>query len=259
MEIIVDKIVRPDLSDDEYKYLRLLEFHTGFIKGVKDIRKKLNIPVAEDGTTVTNFTPPDGKRLNKMVSQLVLKLQLPLSLFGCVESIVEWGKVFMTTKPILVFNSEYQLNRKALYNKKILPKPTNRLTEPKLKKIMDKSWYEHNQFLVKKYGDSAFTPIIQINKPISKKQLIDAVKREWDSQIAPAIEDFKKSTPFPLEITRIPVNEVEDYIELLRLRRDGKKHSEIAAMLGIEEASVREKYSKISKFLQKIGFPSFKL
>lgn len=259
MKIVIDETVKADLSNNEYKYLLLLEFHSGFIKGVKDIRNKLNIFVAENGETVIKDKFPDGKKLNKMTSQLILKLNIPITLLSCVESFIEWGTVLAATKPILVLNPECQLNRKALYNKKIMPRQANRLTDSKLRELINSSWYEHNQYLVTKYGDSAFTPVIQINKPLTKPEFICAVKREWDQQIAPAIEDFKKSTPFPIEIAKVPVNEVEEYIELLRLRRDGKKHKEIAALLHIEEENVRRKFSNISVFLQKIGFPSLNL
>lgn len=259
MKITINDLVKNDLTDDEIKYLLLLEFHMDFIKGVRVIRKKLGIPVAEDGETITSLKPPDERKLETMTSKLVLKLDIPYTLIGCVVSLIKWGQVLMATKPILILGSEYQLNRRMLFNKKVWPKSTNRLTDPKTKKMIDESWYRHNQSLAAKYGTSAFIPILQINKPLTKSDLIKAIKQEWDSQISPAIEDFKKSLPFPSEITHIPINEVEDYIKLLRLRLDErKKHKEIAEELHISVDSTKEKYSKIVNFLQKIGFPSLK-
>lgn len=260
MKIIIDAQTRESLSDDEYKYLLLLEFHRDFIKGVRIIRKKLEIPVAEDGETITSLKPPDERKLDTMASKLVLRLNIPYTLIGCVVSLIKWGQILMAIKPILILGPEYQLNRRMLFNKKVWPKSTNRLTEPKIKKMIDEGWYRHNQSLALKYGTAPFIPVIQINKPLTKEELIEAIKREWDTQIAPAIEDFKKSSPFPSEIAHTPANEVEDYIKLLRLRiYEKKKHKGIAKELNITEESVREKYSKITNFLQNIGFPSLKL
>jgi len=65
MEIKINDSVREELSGDEFKYLKLLEFHTDFIDGVKRIRRKLNIPVAEDGETITRIKPIDQKKIRK--------------------------------------------------------------------------------------------------------------------------------------------------------------------------------------------------
>lgn len=267
MEIKINNKVRPDLSDDEYKYLRLLEFHAGFIKGVKDIRSNLDIPVGKDGETITSFKPPEQlsegldfeRKLRDGVSKLVLKLGIPYMLLGCVESFIKWGQVLMATKPILVLNPEYQLNKSLLFNKKIWPKGKANTNDPKVQSMIDKSWYEHNQSLVKKYGTSPFIPVILIAKPLTKKELHEAIDREWVDRIAPAIEDYKKSVPYSVDIAKVPVREIEDYINLLRLKQEGKTHQEIADQLHMGHDSIREKFSKITKFFKRIGFPSLGL
>lgn len=259
MNIEVNDRVKSDLTDEEYKYLRLLEFHADFIKGVKDIRNILDIPVDKDGETILSFKPPDERKLINMASKLVLKLEIPYTLVGCVESFIKWGQVLMATKPILVLNPEYQLNRSLLFSKKIWPKGKANTNDPKIQSMIDKSWYIHNQSLIKKYGTSPFIPVILVAKPLTRKELHKAIDQEWDDKIAPAIEDYKKSVPYPVDIAKIPVREVEDYIDLLRLKQEGKTHQEIADQLYMSHDSIREKFSKITKFFKKIGFPSLDL
>src|SRR3989304_1772934 len=259
MIIKVDSSIRADLSDNEYKYLRLLEFHTAFVRGVKTIRKKLKIRVEGDAEAIISFNTQNKGRLKKMVFELTSKLVIPHEFDKSVQSIVKCGRVLVATKPIYVLNPENQLSRSLLFNKKIWPRQEIDLNNLNRESEYDKSWYVHNQSLVKKYGTSPFIPVILIVKSITRKELHMAIDSEWKNNIAPAKEDYKKSLPCPLEISNVPVYEIEEYIKLLRLRRRGKKHREIGEMMKIEPDSVREKFVKIKKFLENIGFPSLKM
>lgn len=263
MEITIDSLIRDDLIDDEYKYLRLLEFHKGFIQGVKEIRKDFGILVSKTGELMIGSASidMDNAVLGKKVARLISKQEIPDIFIRCLKSFIICSQIKVATKPIYVFNPDLQLNRELLHNKQVWPKGEDHPDNPKERAEYLESWYNHNQSLAKKYGFHAFLPVIVITKPFNKRgEFNKAVTQLWKDQIKPAIEDYKKSVPYLAEISHIPINKVEYYIKLLRLRlNEEKTHGEIAESLHITEESVREKYSKIANFLQNIGFPSLKL
>lgn len=221
MRIIIHDHVRKDISDDEYKLLLLLEFNQEFISGVRSIRKKLNIMFDVDEVTIAHRKEvPDLKALNEEVFLLVQKLGLPITLISSIESIVQWGQVLMSTIPINVFGRQHR------YNRKLLSQDNN---------------------LAQAY------PVIQIHKKITKAQLIKSIEEKWE-EILKAMDELEESVSLPVSIQHIPIREIEEDIKIYRYRKDKMPYKTISKEFHLEEETLRQKYSRLHKVLQKLGF-----
>lgn len=261
MRIIINDRVRKNISDDEYKLLLLLEFHQDFLQGLRNIRKKLDIKSDADDETITHLKEvPDQKALQEEVFLLAQRLNLPVTLTPAIESLVQWGTVLLSTIPILVFSVDHQLNRRFLYSDQILPKPRTSTDDVNLEKKLVENWYERNKQILSKSIAPAY-PVIQINKRLTKEQLIKAVKINWEN-ISKAMDDFEKSVPLYLLVSKVPKKDIEINILVLRYREEGLSHEEIYDKLerdhkiifALGEAEVRRKYSLMRKLLKELGY-----
>lgn len=256
MKIKISNIVKDYLNKNESKYLLLLTIHKTFSKEVKQIRECLNIPLKEDGETIANFREiPDLNRLHKEAIKLVKKLNIPITLLPSIESIIQWGEVFITTTPITILGAENQLNRKFLYCEELRPNYTKITSDLKHKKVIEEAWYRSNKKILTDKSLLVAVPLIQINKRLIKSSLIKAIKQNWPL-IYKAMVDLEKSSPFPLEIKNISTRDIKQLIKIYKLKEKGLSHQEIADRLHLAHDTAREYYSNFIKLLKKLNFIS---
>jgi hypothetical protein len=253
MQIIIHNGARKNLTEDEYKYLILLEFNKKFEESVKRIRKELGIPKPEGSL--------DLEKLYDKSLALVLELKIPITLLLSIEDLIHFGVVLRATLPILVLGIKNQFNRKLLYNSKIYPSSSKHFpTEPQ-QQVIGEVWYRNNREVLKRGSLATACPLIQINKKLTKPQLLKAIEEDWD-QIEAAMDDFEKSTPYLIVVSAISTIELEENILIYRYRAQGLDYGKIREKLisdhkkYIEEATLRKRYSDLKKVLKKIGFVS---
>lgn len=230
MRINIADRVKTDLTDDEYKYLLLLEFYDAFGEEVAKVRQKLNIPLDKDGITISNFkNVPDAKLLSDEALKLIQKLNIPASLLPSIESIIQWGQILLATTSVQVFSANDLGNRK-LYSQTTFGKAY---------------------------------PLIQINKKIGKDKFIKEIKALWN-EIEDAMNIFQKVIPLPTAVKHLPVRDLEASILIYRYKKEGYKHWEIDNLLREKhnidyqqgEEEMRRKYSQLNRILKSIGFIS---
>lgn len=258
MQVAISDKIKNDLSDDEVKYLSLLEFHSGFVRRVKNIRKSLGIITDKHGGILTKPESISESSLRKKTLQLLVKENIPHTFIQSIASFIVSGEVRIATKPLYILNPDFQFNRELLHNRQVWPKGDDDSNNPKAREEYLASWYKNNQSLVRQSGPNAFMPVIMITKPINKGEFEEAINQLWDSEITTAIEDFKKSVPYLSEISNISVREIEDWLKILRLKSQAIKHKDIAKQVSLEPGSEKDKYGEIVKTLKKLGFPSLK-
>src|SRR5258708_11733394 len=163
MNIVIDPRARTNLTDDEYKFLLLLECSHRFEDAVLKARKELGIPLAQG--------VPDQKLLYDKSLAIVQKLNIPVRLFPSILSIVEWDRVMEATLNIMVFGIQFQLNRKFLYNPDLIS-PPHRLQGASAWE----NYFLSNQYHISQTGSiEPALPIIQINKRLKRTQLHEAI------------------------------------------------------------------------------------
>ncbi len=230
MKINIADKAKAKLTNDEYKYLLLLECYDKFEEEVIQIRQKLNIPLDKDKMTISNFkNVPDAKLLRKETFKLIKQLNIPLSLMNSIESIIQWGQVLFATADLYVFSADDLGNRKL-------------------------------------YSTTAFGkayPLIQINKKIGIDRFMKDIKVVWN-QIEEAMNIYQMLIPLPTAVKHLPIEELEASILIYNYKKEGYKHWEIADILEDKhnidyqdgEGEIRKKYSKINKILKSLGFTS---
>lgn len=261
MRMNIDAEAIKSLTPDEYKYLLLLEFHEIFWQRVSEIRKKVGgVAIIGDAGTLSYKELPDLKLIHEKTETLVAELKIPILLTSAIESVIYWGKVFYTTKHILVLGIQNQYNRQFLYNDQLLPLNVTRNDKTERGKRVKQGWYESNKYRLQKSIAPAY-PLIQIQKRLTKKQLHDAIDNDWEN-IEGAMDDFEKSLPFPIQITPISTREIERNALIYRYRKSGMEHKAIYEKVEKEieidfaqgEGEIRRICSNFEKLLKEIGF-----
>lgn len=256
MRIIIHDNVKKHLTDDEYKYLLLLEFHEEFVKQVQLIRQKLGIPVDTDGSLKEL---PDERKLAKMTLLLLKRLEIPLTLQSSIIDLVKWGKIFTATHKVQILGISHQLNRKALYNKQLPPIPPR--TQESIAGINLKDhWYKSNQEILSGSSIHPALPIIQINKPLSLPELKEAISG-IEKELKEAIEQLEQANPYHTYLQDIPIEELEVSMEIYRYRRKGIPSKNIYTLIkeqykayGNEDREIDRKYSNLRKILIDLKF-----
>lgn len=223
MKIIISDYTREYLTDDEYKYLLLLEFNQNFEVEVNKIRLRLNIPYQ------FSYTQESISEFKKHTNAMMKKLNIPINLSESIEGIILDGRVYSSKFPIFVYSPEATRERKA--GKFIIPA-----------------------------ADPNF-PFIQLRKRISKGQMIKAIKGMW-KEIEHIMEEFDKSSSIPKLVSHIRIRDIQEDILIYRYGKSGPKpnHRQIKQKLErehkifLDEESIRKKFSNMGKLLSGLGF-----
>lgn len=242
MKIKINDIAIKYLSEDERKYLLLLEFYEDFIAEIEEIKKQF-----------------EAKELDLFPDTLIPLLQkyhIPIKFIYPLEEYIQFGEVFSVHQPIQILGIRAQLNRSFLYYDKLFPPPT---------KLQDKrfwdSWYESNKHALENKGITPALPIIQLNKRLSKNELIKYISNKWD-EIEEAMIDCEKSDPSPEQNIDISIRELEKYMTIYRYRLDKLPYKQIYEKLekthkitfaGGEE-EVKRICFKMRRLLRGLGF-----
>jgi hypothetical protein len=240
--VIMSDSARKSLTDDEYKYLTLLEFSKRFEEGVSRIKEELGMPKPDNLL--------DLESLYDKTLALVLKLNIPISLLYSVEDIIRFGCVLRATPPILILDISNQFNRELLYNSNIQPKPSDQSGKD--------LWNDNNKKLLRNDSLAAAYPLIQINKRLNIEQLKKAVESNWN-EIEQAITDFEQSSPYPAQLKEFTTRDIKDFATIYRYRKiQGLSSKETYKKLGKiyaeEDREIDRKYSNISKLLKELRF-----
>ena len=231
------------LSEDERKYLLLLEFYEDFAAEIEDLKKQF-----------------EAKKIQLFPDTLIPLLQkyhIPIKFVSPLEEYIQFGKIFSVYQPIQIFGIRHQLNRSFLHYDKLVPPPT-RLQD----KMFWDSWYEGNKRALVDKGITPALPIIQLNKRLSKSELRKYISDKWD-EIEEAMKDYEKSDPAPETIKDISMREVEIFASIYRYKRitgltSKKTYEKISAEFGITYAEadreIDRKYSNISSILRNLGW-----
>lgn len=187
--ILIDEKIENSIPNNEYVYLRLLEFHKKFWDKVWIIRNKIGIPVQnENGIIGWKNKAPNIKLLHEEVLQLVKDPQMNIEplFWGAIMDIIQHGIVCRALQPIQVF-------QKQGLNKSV---------------------------------ESAAMPIIIIHKKLNREQLIKAIKKDW-KQIETAMVEYEKTLAYSLQIKNLTIKEVKNNILIYREKQAGKTFPEI--------------------------------
>jgi len=246
MKIVISDNARKILTDDEYKYLVLLEFNKKFTEDIKLIRIDL-------GMTKPHNVLDLDKLYDKSL-ELVLKLNIPISLLFSVEDIIRFGAVLRATPPILILGISNQFNRKLLYNHKIY--------RSFLKQTTKEEWYRDNQEILRKESLAAAYPLIQINKRLKIGELHKTIEENWN-QIESAFDEFEKSSPYPTKLKEVSRRDIEIFASIYRCKKilglsSKETYKEILKNFKIryseEDREIDRKYLFMSKLLKELGF-----
>ncbi len=242
MRIIISDSAAKYLSEDERKYLLLLEFYEDFVSEIENIKKLF-----------------EAKKIYLFPDTLIPILQkyhVPIKFIYPLEEYIQFGEIFSVHQPIQIFGVRHQLNRSFLYYDKLFPPPTKLQN-----KLFWDSWYEGNKHAFADKGITPALPIIQLNKRLSKNELIKYIKNRWD-EIEEAIEDYEKSDPYPEKNIDISIRELEKYMIIYRYRLDKLPYKQIYKKLeeahkitfaGGEE-EVKRICFKMRSLLKRLGF-----
>lgn len=244
---------REHLTDNEYKYLILLEFHEKFQERVKEIRKKPKI----------KQDLPDSKELHEQTLLLVSDLDIPITLIPAIENLIQYGEVKITTHSIQIINVKHQLNRKQFYSAGLRPPPPRVYPKDRrpFEKAMRKGWHRHARRITSQESIAPALPLIQINKVLKKADLHKAIDKHW-KEIEEAMESFKNTVPYPIQIEKIRKRDLEINLFICRSRKNNRSHKDIYEELkstyGVtykeEDAEVKKKYYYMRKLLKNLGF-----
>ncbi len=265
MKIKINPLAK-GISENERKYILLLEFCEGFQEGVAATRKKLGIPANQrnqDGLILYKADQlPDFAELQKEAYKLVGELNLPVTLEYVVESIIQWDEVMGNTQPFTVLHIGTQLNRKWLYDPQFRSPPSRLEVKTRGQGVMD-NWYESNRAKLSKRSIEPAYPLLQINKPLTKPEFLVAIEAIWES-IQEAMDHFKNSVPYNMAIDSISPEELEISAEIYRSRLQSPKmsykaiyeklHSERGIKYEDPENEVKSKCYDLRKLLRSIGF-----
>jgi len=242
MRIIINGSAAKYLSEDERKYLLLLEFYEDFVVEIEHIKKQF-----------------EAKKLDLFPDTLIPILQkyhIPIKFIYPLEEYIKFGEVFSVHQPIQILGIRAQLNRSFLYYDKLFPPPT---------KLQDKffwdSWYEGNKHALADKGITPALPVIQLNKRLSKNELIKHISNKW-SEIEEAIEDYEKSDPYPEQSIDISIRELEKYMIIYRYRLDKLPYKQIYEKLEAThkitfaggEEEVKRICFKMRRLIKRLGF-----
>src|SRR3990167_9052608 len=236
MEIKIHKDVKLNLSDNEYKYLRLLEFYDDFISEIEKIIRQIK---------------ENHKRLFvDTLIPILKKYNIPITLIDSIESLILYGKILHSIHPIIVFDIRAQFNRRMLYNEDIDDHPhPNKLMEKEKWDL----WYEQNKRITHDKGIEFALPLIKIHKRLNQTELIKYIKLKWN-EIEEAFNHYEKSDGLFTEFKRISFSDIEKMIKIYRLRREGKKSLDIGLELNLATQTVRQYSSRMKKLLISLGF-----
>lgn len=242
MKIKIYPRVRSSLTDDEYKYLMLLEFHDRFEVEVDRIRNTLKINVGEENI--------DDTLLNKNIAKLMTKLSIPFCLFSSIRDLVYRGEVMSATPSVTIVGIGQQEHRKLLYNKHLKP-PSIRRGEM----VRTDSWYDSNKkTLQSSKSIIPALPLIQINKRLNISTLIESIEKNWPL-IAKSMSDFEKTNPFPTELGEIGTSILEENIDTHRWK-GVKTSTKLGEEFNISPDGVRQRWRAMRNLLKRIGFLS---
>ncbi len=254
------------ISENEKKYILLLEFCEGFQKGVAASRKKLGIPADQrnqDGIILYRADQlPDFAKLQEESYKLVDELKLPVTLAYAIESIIQWDEVMGNTQPFTVLHIGTQLNRKWLYDPQFRSPPSRLEVKARGQGVMD-NWYESNRVKLSKRSIEPAYPLLQINKPLTKSEFLAAIETNWEA-IQEAMEHFKNSVPYNMAIDLISPEELKISAEIYRCKKESPKmtyehiynklHDERGITFTDPFNEVKSKCYDFRKLLRSIGF-----
>lgn len=249
MEIIIKDSAKVNLTDNEYKYLRLLEFYDDFVTGVQAIRNKFNI-------RLLNNKPDYGQAFEygamcRDVYGLLQRLKIPLYLQVPIQDLVMFYSIKVGVKPLSVygacqFPSSFTMSKEEINNFK----------EGKLPNRAYKvGFQEHRSKLSRPELLEGAIPVIAINKRVkTKTELCKLIKQEWE-KINEAMNDYEMITGFD-SVIDISTTEIEEDIKLLRLRRKGFSNTVISKDKEVDdyEGRISKRLKRIEDELLKLGF-----
>ena len=235
MKIKISDGARKSLTDDEYKYLLLLELHDDFENIINKKRAKLGIPQYSETERLTAITLADSLNTSKIASdseirmstiEIIKKLNLPVSLYFATKAVLQYGQIDYLDDPITVHSIDSYLS--------------GRTRAERL-------------FLDYDFPYEISYPTITIKKRLNKEQLFREIEDRWwkIEELMKVLEKFSNPTVL---VTKISVRDVEESIEIYKLRKKDVKYEDMRNRLHLEGASLRQKYSKLKKLLKKLKF-----
>lgn len=228
------------VGENERKYLLLLEFHDNFERDIDDLRKRASANWVEGEM--------DSSLIRQELPELLKRNNIPFSLYHQIHEIIEHGVVASHMPAISVFG--VWSDRKKLVNDK-----------PKVKSSIWKTPTETQRDFVLKSRSTlnqngnmrSYLPLIQINRRVSKNQLVEAID-DWWPEIENSMKQYELLLPSSKLLEKIPFRDIDAYIEIYRCYQKKIKVADIAKAASIEESSVRDIVSDMNKLLRNIGY-----
>jgi len=225
-KILVDDKIRASIPDNEYKYLKLLEFYEDFQKAINEFRDEIGKPRIHptNGLIGWEEKAPNVKLLHEKVGQLITKLKIEPLFYGAIMDIIQYGIVVNKLQPVQVFQA-------GGLSKAINP----------------------------------HIPVVIIQKKLSQKQFIESIKNNW-TNIEAAMNEHEKQSGYLLALERLPVNEIENNsiiywerkkkVALSKIYNDNFQKGEKEDSGYSNQNEMSRKYKRFIKGLKKLGFIS---
>lgn len=234
---ISKEIKKNNLTDDEYKYLLLLEFHKDFNKTIKYARTQFfNWPESSnqriDGLVITTSRKPkhypeslpDPSQLMQATEYVVNKLGIPRTLSIWIEELLQTGLINSNSQSkifVYGYSSTYRRNLLRHFH------------QPSLK-----------------------YPQIIIYKSMGKDEFIETVKNHW-FQIQQAMKELEAQNKIPILIQKKHIETLELDIKIYRHWKKKLSYSKIVDLIkleGVDDLYCRKRVSEMNKLLRSIKF-----
>jgi hypothetical protein len=235
MKIYLEASARRALTDDEYKYLRVLSLCDQFDTDVNKAREQIGMPpilktekfeklaiLVEDGYSFDDLPDVTDHKVQVKAEQLAVQLLdnfgMPISLYPAIAYIILLGANIAALEPMKAIN---------IYNDDVLL-----LNEP-----------QRTPF-----------PIIQLNKRLSQRELFDEIAARW-RDLERAMMRFELLSKRK-GIQHLSVKDIDTWCTIHELREEKVPYEDIRKILKeknihMQEESIRKFYTRYLQILKK--------